>query len=525
MLVDVVVMDRDGKPVSGLKQSDFTLQEDGKEQQIRAFEEVGSDNSILVGSPVPKLPINTFTDAGGAETRGPIYILVYDMVNTEPEDQATAFKPLLDFVDNLPAGTRMALYVNSDGLHQLHAVTGDRTQLHAAIDSRGSGPHVPKRFMMGENYGKGDPLFTLRELQILARNFQQIPGRKNLIWLSGEMPATLTADPNHEHSESQDAGKEALAALAHSRIALYPVDLRGVSFDSQRGVGGSAVGGETAASSPGAASTVMLQVNSDAMGTFTGGHAYRGDNNPAHLLRQALEHGRSYYTLSYTPTNDKYNYTARHISVSLADKGYTLSYRRVYYALPGDQGGVTMEAGVAAKDADSLLASVRHSSPLRHELLFQAHVRADAPTPATPEQIAAIEPRLDYFRTRRRMPNALPVTKMPMQLLHIEYSVTDPQLEALVDQSGLPAALEFAAVAYDAEGQILNGVIDDGQLPRRAKEASGNGAGPVIKQDLEVPAGAVWVRLAVRDTSTDRTGTLEIALPLAKEPAPNPTAI
>jgi len=198
---------------SDSSKSDFTVQEGGKLQQIRSFDAEGGENSNIEEPKPPQLPVNTFTDTGATEDRGPLYILVYDMVNTDPEERASALKPLLDFVDGLPMGTRMALYVNSDGLHLLKGFTSDRARLHAALVVHGSGPHIPKRFMMGENFGKGDPLFTVRQLEILARNFQHIPGRKNLIWLCSDMLAALTDDLNHEHAESLDAGKEALAAM------------------------------------------------------------------------------------------------------------------------------------------------------------------------------------------------------------------------------------------------------------------------------------------------------------------------
>jgi hypothetical protein len=36
-------------------------------------------------------------------------------------------------------------------------------------------------------------------------------------------------------------------------------------------------------------------------------------------------------------------------------------------------------------------------------------------------------------------------------------------------------------------------------------------------QELEVPPGAAWIRLAVRDQLNNRTGTLEIHMPLKPE--------
>jgi len=38
VLVDVVVTDKQGKPVSGLKAEDFTIEEKGKKQKIAVFQ-------------------------------------------------------------------------------------------------------------------------------------------------------------------------------------------------------------------------------------------------------------------------------------------------------------------------------------------------------------------------------------------------------------------------------------------------------------------------------------------------------
>jgi hypothetical protein len=38
-----------------------------------------------------------------------------------------------------------------------------------------------------------------------------------------------------------------------------------------------------------------------------------------------------------------------------------------------------------------------------------------------------------------------------------------------------------------------------------------------IEQELDVPLGAASLRVAVRDTANDRTGAMQINLPLAKE--------
>src|SRR5215467_7319741 len=60
--VDVVVQDKDGKAVFGLKQSDFIVQEDGKDQRVLSFDAAGAVPSAFVPPKLPPMPLNTYVD-------------------------------------------------------------------------------------------------------------------------------------------------------------------------------------------------------------------------------------------------------------------------------------------------------------------------------------------------------------------------------------------------------------------------------------------------------------------------------
>ena len=79
--------------------------------------------------------------------------------------------------------------------------------------------------------------------------------------------------------------------------------------------------------------------------------------------------------------------------------------------------------------------------------------------------------------------------------------------------------LEFAAAAYDADGRLLNGMLNEGVVSLEADPSAKSGALFEGMQELEVPSGGAWIRLAVRDKLNDRTGTLELQLPLKGDPA------
>jgi len=104
-----------------------------------------------------------------------------------------------------------------------------------------------------------------------------------------------------------------------------------------------------------------------------------------------------------------------------------------------------------------------------------------------------------------------------LQKYLIDFGVFDPQLKALAGEGGKPAKLEFAAAAYDADGRLLNSILNEGLA---SDEADANGkAGALFhaEQELEVPPGAKSIRLAVRDKLNNRTGTYEVQLPLKSD--------
>jgi hypothetical protein len=101
----------------------------------------------------------------------------------------------------------------------------------------------------------------------------------------------------------------------------------------------------------------------------------------------------------------------------------------------------------------------------------------------------------------------------------IGYGIFDPQLKALAARGGKTATLEFAAAAYDADGRLLNSMLNDGLATAGDDEKGKSGALFHAEQELDVPPGAAWLRVAVRDKLNNRTGTLEVKLPLKPETA------
>ena len=175
---------------------------------------------------------------------------------------------------------------------------------------------------------------------------------------------------------------------------------------------------------------------------------------------------------------------------------------------------------MAAKAADTLYANIEHGAPMMHDLLFSTQLATvGKPRMASSEQMAQLVDSPAYFRTRKK--NSAPPKPIPPVLLQkyrIGYGIVDPKLMALAAQKGTAAELEFAAAAYDDDGRLLNSILNKGQA---SPGVDANGKAQAFfhaDQELDVPPGAAWLRLAVRDTLTNRTGTLEVRLPLKAYP-------
>jgi VWFA-related protein len=565
VVLDVAVTDPKGSPVPGLTAADFAVTEDGEQQRILSFDANGfSPEMDYVPPTLPPEPANTFINLPTTPEKGPLYVLLYDLVNMESQDQMdspedhrgqmNARQQMVKFIQNKQDGTRFAIFIRSDGLHLIQGFTSDKSLLYSAIDPHSPKPHIPMIFLMGPNFGRGDRLSALHTLNSLASYLDGLPGRKNLIWYSSQFPLSLFASDS-DGLNFQTETKATLNLLAHNQIAIYPVDARGVaSQDSHNQLadsvhsdtitsptesgGGSGTGSGSigVGSSPSQTST-FVQGSSTVIGSYstmdeiareTGGRAFYSDNDVAGQLVKATESGEVYYTLTYAPTNSSYDGKLRNIHVELAKKGYELAYRRSYYGTEeptsASEAGVTTNANRGKPDTrqrpveDTLCANMAHGAPTAHRLVFvvQAHT-IGVPVEGTREEMAELATEPAYFKSRRKSAVVKLMSPIPLQKYVFNFDIATRQFE---DESSLN--IEIAAAVYDADGQMMNAFV------RVAKKDLSGESGATdqprffrIDQELEVPLAATFVRLAVRDTTNDRVGAMEVKLPLAPEGEPH----
>jgi VWFA-related protein len=508
VIVDVTVQDANGKPVHGLTANDFSVTEDKQPQRVLSFDVYDFDKpSISRGPNAPALPPNLFVNVPMVPERGPLYVMLYDLVNTG--NQMWATPQILKFIRSKPAGTRFAIFVNSDGLYLLQGFTDDKGLLYAALDPNHPKHHMPRVFLYARNYGAGNACTAVDVLTHIGKYLDGIPGRKNLIWASDLFPLPLGAEEGDSACRDTEVQAE-LNALAQAQVAIFPLDLTGVDVN------------------PGA---LIKYATEDIIASETGGRAFYSTNDVTAALDDATEQGANYYTLSYAPPSEMDDGKCHRISVKLDKGNYQLSYRRNYCRVPE----VSTETDENLRNADStftvplqagdvLQANMKLGAPMLHDLVFSAHVRTDGgPVVATPAQMEQLQEQAAFYRTHRRNKPAKPLPPVKIQTYSIDYRVLDPQFKARAERTGKQPTLEFTVAAFDDDGRVLNGIVNDG-VPEESTQPSENKAGLNktglfrIRQTLVVPLNAKSIRVGVRDRMSDRMGTLEVPLPLKPEP-------
>lgn len=566
VVVDVVVRDSNNRPVHGLTAKDFVVAEDGQPQNILSFDVFDLEKpSISMPPNAPHPPPNHFVNIPPTPERGPLYVILYDLVNIDPGDQLDARRQVMKFIKNMPEGTRFAIFIRSDGLYLVQGFTADKALLYAALDPQNPKPHVPMVFMMGKNLGYNDPASMINVLTQVNEFLEGVPGHKNLIWLAGTFPLALV--PRREDPrEYEDEIIAEINVLTRAQVAVYPINVSGVPVNPPGQLTGARVhggnnnqyvqaggpiqgpgGGGINSLSPGVGqsldptglvASIQAQGSGDsaltdydvqkALADATGGRAFYNTNDVTAALDDATDIGGNYYSLTYSPTNQKDDDHRRGIAVRVVEPGYKLAYRRFYFtsALRSPeqpakaQPSTASAAPPAPAEHDTLQPNMKHGAPMIHDLLFSAHIHADGiPAKASPEQMAQLAEQPAYVSAHPKDKTLVPID---VQKYVIDYRVTDLALKSQAGQNGKTPSFEFAAAAFDSESRMLNGIVNEatGDASTTA-EASKSGVFRV-RQQLDVPEHAAWIRIGVRDKLTNRIGTLEVQLPLAPE-APSPS--
>jgi VWFA-related protein len=506
VVLDVVVTDKKGQPVHGLKAADFTVLEKGQKMTLQSFEEYRADQAAPPVPPPAKQAIgpNVFTNITDTAGNGPLNIVLMDALNTPMADQMYMREQMLEYVKKVPPGTRIAIFGLSDHLYLLQAFTTDPAVLNADVQMfRAQKAAVPPALRR---------VYTLAAIENLARYLSDLHGRKNLIWFAGSFPRVIP-DGDQENgfgamANFADDMKWTANLLMRSQVAVYPVDARGLFSNPEMSA---AVG-----TPPGPNSQLHFldqvahrHIGMNVLAEGTGGKAFYDTNGLKEAVQEAITDGSNYYTLAYVPTDRQWDDRYRGLRVELNQPGVELFYRHGYFAYdpdaPSAQGGQALPMSVM--DSAMLLGG-----PNPTQILFMVKI-----VPA-----AGTENKLP--------PNNQPnVKKMrpPYRHYDVWYGTNLRSLAFTATPDGVHhGSLEFEALLYSASGELMNAIRETMKvdLPA-ARYESALRSGFEFHQNIAAPAKSEYfLRLGVHDVSSDRVGAVEVPLTAIPKAPPAPPA-
>lgn len=517
VVVDVIVTDGHGQAVPGLRNEDFHVAEDGSAQSVSSFEE--HKGAAATEIKLPHMPPNVFTNFPATRSADSVNILLLDLLNTQPQNQSFVRQQVIRYIGDVPPGTRLAVFALGSRLRLIRGFTTDFSGLSAALDDKKLGvtPEVPRNLQTESNqYSDAEILrqmrrsqaapsaidaveafqrdenaerararieATLQAFQLIARYLSGIPARKNLIWFSDNFPISFFPDAPGKVPKNQGHVQKTSDMLTAAQVAIYPVSALGVlgdpTFDTSK-LAGSRRELEARLSAN--------QIAMESIAEETGGRAFSNTNALADAVKDAVNNGSHYYTLAYSPTNNKNDGKFRRIQIGLANKDYKLSYRRGYYADPHP------EAGSEEAEADPLVPLIGLGMPNFDQIVFKVQVAPKNPQPAANAARAGSNTKL----------------KAPFTRYDVNFAVALPDIAMAADADGSRHGhIEIMLIAFDADGNILNIVKKRSKLAMDAKMYTATQAvGMQIHEEIDIPPGKVYLRTGIYDLNSGKCGTV-----------------
>ena len=543
VLVDVVVTRENGEAVTALHKGNFKVLEEGKEQSIDFFEE-HTAKTVPPGAlpPMPKMPPNVYTNVPPVPESDSVNVLLLDSLNTPVEDQSYVHKQIMDYLKTMEPGTRTAIFLLGSKLRFVQGFTTDASLLSVALNDKKNAPekeillrtrsdtaedvsqlstmkttneHVTAGLgaIMAANheslqydYSRRIEM-TLEALDYLARYLGGVPGRKNLIWFASSFPVTVFPNygqmvtlNNNLHVPASEI-KTTADLLTVSKVAVYPVGaggmmndnwMEGASSGTERASGGGAflnnlagLGGENDV-------RAMRIMAMEQLASDTGGKAFFNTNDLNTTIKRVIDDGSHYYTLAYTPTNNKLDGSYRRIEVKVSATGkYKLAYRHGYNA-------DDMKTAEPRTESDPLRPLLKFGLPDSTQLLYAVRVAPAAQQPAPNAIRAGKNPALTG-----------PVTRYTVDFM-IRW--TDVAFDLRPDGTH-HGKIQMALQAYDRDGKAVNweGGSDEMNVKPDTWTAIKKSGIPA-HMEIDLPNEEIYLNTGVYDWGSNKAGTLEIPL-------------
>ncbi|HEV2704894.1 MAG TPA: VWA domain-containing protein [Pyrinomonadaceae bacterium] len=541
---DVMVFDKSGKFVDGLKPEQFELRVDDKPQPIIFFERIqagtlNEDAQLAAARGGANRNASAASGDGVVQPldRGRSLIFFVDDLHLSPPSASRARTTIQRFIDDeMKQNDEAAIYSATGQVGFLQQMTGDRTVLRAALSrvkSNAVSLRDADRTPMTEvqaraveqndlqvteyfvtqllrefpNLGRESALNTVRArartlmqqinrvvfntfvaLEHAVRNASALPGRKLIFFISDGFML------NVEDAQVRDRLRRITDAAARSGVVVYTMDARGLTS----GMPGA---DERVVFDPaaqlvrigGSSEVRAMQEPLHTLAAETGGRALLNTNSLDLAVTRALKETSVYYLLAWRPEAVEArggNAKFRRIEVSVKDRpDLQVSVRRGFYTTPPPPLTRPKDAKDRKGAADAAATTTPPAKSIETEL-FDA-VKATYPRNALPTSLA-----LGYVNA----PNL-------GMVLTASIDIEGESLSFTGGKDGKTAVADVIGAVFDDQGKLVRSSKHELGISPTALEQRNDGRRVIYSVQYRLMPGLFQVRVAARDRTSGRTGS------------------
>jgi len=555
VLLDVVVTDESGNPITGLTSADFAVSEEGHPQRLSHLEEHHPMTAAELAplKSAPALPPNTFPNFTPLVDTNASTVILLDALNAGVQTQMQLRQQLIDCLKHLQPGTPVALFQVDTEMRLIQGFTTDPQVLFEAAKSKRDEPSLLRPIRGSRDEYRRVRTDILRAgFQMMGRYLAGFPGRKSLIWLTGAIPAPYLSDPlgtsfgksfKDDFTVLDPDPNDLVDALTLSRVAVYPVDARGLQTPPQYQASNRG--------RPGPYTNMRFEsrqafqhMDLDNMADSTGGRAYYNTNGLKQVITTIINNGSNYYTLAYVTDNTKWEGQFRRIKVKVDRPGVRVQHREGYYAVDraqaeqrllaamqrrkarGDNNPFPTDETAAAETSPAEAQPAPGAPPADAGALvhhpkggFEATMQLGAipPTEVVFTASLSIDDKVQKLDRKAPLPqdNYLEADYKgkPFRTFNVQINADAHALRLTRTADGIHhGSVEFVTLVYDQTGTRVNSLISTTVMNLTdARYRQMLATGLPARQQIAVPVkGNYFLRVGVHDVASDHIGALEI---------------
>jgi hypothetical protein len=344
----------------------------------------------------------------------------------------------------------------------------------ATVDLHGRMADVAQDAGIDENHAFAQDHWrvTAEALRIIADHVGSLPGRKNLVWVSGSFPFNIETNNLQRTMNGQKipfATEVELAwrALTNANVAVYPVDARGLVPTRLDGSGASS----NAEQDMDDFATMQI------LAQRTGGFAFHDTNAIKGSIRQTIDASRVTYQLGFYPDDVNWDGSFHTVRVKLNRPNVHAQAREGYFALA--------EPKVTSQTWAEMNSEIARSPVEATGLRIRVKVTpSQAPSQAPDEKTLSLAVSLDAAQFQFEQENG--AWNDVVSAAFIQLDAKNKIIQT--SQMRLPLALDS-----DTYEQLLK-------------------QGMVLPRELQILPDATALQVMVRDGASNKVGSVHIPL-------------